>query len=305
MVAIVPNAERTETMNAKASAGVRLVFGIDLHGWEQLMLWALGFAALAAVAVVVTTAAVVVSTRDENARTQAEFEAYRLESAKQIAESQAQAEMARAEASRGSAMAADAQMRAARLNRETAQLQADNLALQTVMLPRNVGIIGINEAPRAAEYFAGVAPFAGTLLVYQVANDPEAQNLANEIAMVLSRFGWRPQQIGRQNDAIPDGVSVAYTTGKPWTKEEPNQPWFAWKNAAEALADALTKAGLAVGDRNVSRYGFQNVRQNMANNLPFFDPPLEGVLLTIGSRPISETIQWIKQGRPAAPSQSK
>ena len=52
-----------------------------------------------------------------------------------------------------------------------------------------------------------------------------------------------------------EGVSVVYATGKPWTKEEPNQPWFEWSKAANVLADALTKAGLSVGEYPVSRSG--------------------------------------------------
>ena len=61
--------------------------------------------------------------------------------------------------------------RVATLNNKTAQLQADNLALQTVLLPRHVGLIGFDRSPPAAEWFAGIAPFAGTELLIQVAND--------------------------------------------------------------------------------------------------------------------------------------
>ena len=41
------------------SEKVRRVFGLDLHSWELVMLWSLGTAAIAAFAVVVSTAAVV------------------------------------------------------------------------------------------------------------------------------------------------------------------------------------------------------------------------------------------------------
>jgi len=51
------------------------LFGLDLNSWEQLMLLSLGLAALAAVAVGVSTASVVFLQRQETARTKQEFEA--------------------------------------------------------------------------------------------------------------------------------------------------------------------------------------------------------------------------------------
>ena len=56
MVAMIPAAESKETEYTAVSSGVRrMLFGLDLHSWEQGMLWSLGLAALAAVAVVVST----------------------------------------------------------------------------------------------------------------------------------------------------------------------------------------------------------------------------------------------------------
>jgi hypothetical protein len=72
----------------------RRVLGLDLNSWEQLMIWALGFAALAAVAVVVSTASVVVLQREETARTKNEFESYKLEAAKDIAGAEERAKIA-------------------------------------------------------------------------------------------------------------------------------------------------------------------------------------------------------------------
>src|SRR5436190_2055452 len=45
--------------------------------------------------------------------------------------------------------------RIASLNNETARLQADNISLQTVLLPRHVGLIGIDQEPPAKKWFAG------------------------------------------------------------------------------------------------------------------------------------------------------
>jgi hypothetical protein len=52
-------AEMVTTENATISVLGRRVFGLDLHSWELVMLWSLGTAAIAAFAVVISTAAVV------------------------------------------------------------------------------------------------------------------------------------------------------------------------------------------------------------------------------------------------------
>jgi hypothetical protein len=183
-------------------------------------------------------------------------------------------------------------------------LRADNLSLQTVLLPRHVGLIGLDSRPKAEEWFAGMERFAGTEVSIQVVPDREAQNLANEIAIVLMKFGLRPQLVDEKQSGVPseqisDGVRVSYPIGKTWTPETQNEPWFKWSAAAEALADALTKAGLGVGDIPVPRAGFLNVTADV-NPGPRFVPPLTGVYLEVGSRPVSLTLQWMAQRRAAA-----
>jgi hypothetical protein len=191
--------------------------------------------------------------------------------------------------------------RIAGLNNDTARLQADNLALQTVLLPRHVGIIGVNERPKAETWFAGMAAFAGVPIVIQPTDDNEARNLAAEITIALAFVGVRASvdenATGLKPSQFSEGVSVAYATGKPWTKEAPNQPWFEWAKAANMLADALTKAGLGVGEAPVQRYGFIPAEDPATVN---FRTIREGVLVYVGQRPVSHTIAWIKQGRPDA-----
>jgi hypothetical protein len=197
--------------------------------------------------------------------------------------------------------------RIADLNNATARLNADNLALQTTLLPRHVGLIGFNESPKAPEWFSSLKQFPGTSLYIQYApDDTEAESLANEIAIVVSRVaGWKFEFVKSDRthvSQIVEGVYVLYPTGKPWTKEEPNQPWFAWHNAAEALADSLTKAGLGVGSYRVSRAGFSNQPPEVIGHAPifspYFNPPISGVYLQVGSRPVAMTVEWIKKGRP-------
>jgi hypothetical protein len=191
----------------------------------------------------------------------------------------------------------------ARLNNDATRLTADNLALQTALLPRHAGLFGLDRAPPASEWFAGIKPYAGTELFIQVTDDKEAKNLAGEIAIIVSRFGWRPVFIDEkrsqlESSKLADGVDVSYPIGKPWTAEEPNQPWIVWSRAAESLANALTAAGLGVGDKPVSRFGFTNQLPQFPGLGAYFDPPIEGVYLQVGARPVAETVEWIKQGRP-------
>jgi hypothetical protein len=189
------------------------------------------------------------------------------------------------------------------LNNQTEKLKADNLALQTVMLPRYIGLVGLDGPAPAQDWFAGLEAFANTRAEIQFAPDSESQNLAKQIFTMLQLKGWHPQLIDEKRsnslNIIP-GVSVSYPIGKPWTAEEPNQPWFGWSKAAEALADSLTRAGLGWGGRPVSRHGFTNERPPIPGMVAYFDPPLAGVYVQVGERTIALTLQWIRQGRPDA-----
>ena len=263
------------------------MLGLSLHGWENSMVVSLiiagGFALLAGAA----TWAVVRLQRIEIEASNKELEKYKIDAAKALESTKADA--ARANES------------SERLRNETARLQADNLALQTALLPRHAGIFGINGPAPADKWFAGMAAFTGVPIVIQPTDDNEARNLASEITIALAFVGVAAiideNATALKPSQFSEGVSVAYATGKPWTKEEPNQPWFEWAKAANVLADALTTAGLGVGEYPVQRSGF----------IPADDPAAwifrtikEGVLVYVGQRPVSHTIAWIKAGRPDA-----
>jgi hypothetical protein len=202
-----------------------------------------------------------------------------------------------------------------RLRNDTARLQADNLSLQTVLLPRSVGLIGFDGPPKATEWFAGFQHWAGIKVLIQVVpGDPEAQNLANEIAIVLSKFGWMPELIDEKRSGVSlhmlEGLSVfSPASYKAWDPKDKAQQVFArLGDAARSLATALTNAGLGVGSYPVSGvHGLNMVvdfppdSEGEAHN-PFhnFSPRLDGVYLQVGSRPVARTLQWIKQGRPDA-----
>jgi hypothetical protein len=195
------------------------------------------------------------------------------------------------------------------LNNETEHLKSDNLALQTVLLPRHVGLFGLDEEPKAKISFSGFERFAGTKILIQVVpRDPEAQNLANEIAKVLSKFGWSPEFTTETRSGISlnlsEGLRV-YSPGsyKAWDEHDPAQKVFSnLGNARVALANALTNAGLGVGEYPVPNgiliVDFPADSDAATSQYGKFSPPLDGIYLQVGSRPVGATVAWIKQGRP-------
>jgi hypothetical protein len=226
----------------------------------------------------------------------------REKSQERIAELSADAEGSRAAIAGANERAAIAAQSAAEANERAAELQAENLALQAALAPRNAGILAVSGPAKANEWFVGLEAFSDTqVLIQAVSDDREANNLAFGIGLALSARGWKSSLITekRSNLApghIREGVSVLYPVKNPRSVDEPNQSWLAWKNAADALAAALTKAHLGVGDLPVSSTGFvENPRMNPLG--PRFDPPLDGVYLQVGPRPIGLTLQWLAQRR--------
>lgn len=88
-------------------------------------------------------------------------------------------------------------------------------------------------------------------------------------------------------------------------KDEVHQTFATLRDAAVSLARALTSAGLGIGSYSVAGTNglimvvdFPPDSEGEAHN-PFrnFSPKLDGVYLQVGSRPVSATVQWIKNGR--------
>lgn len=199
------------------------------------------------------------------------------------------------------------------LNRGTARLQSDNLALQTVLLPRSIGAIGVNQRPPAETWFAGFERWAGIKVLIQVIpGDAEARNLANEIAIVLASRGWRPEFIDEKRSGVSmnlrEGLEIMSPSSfKGYDPKNAEQETFRkLGNAARSLATALTRAGLGVGPYPVSGVNGLNMIVDFPPDSPAaisnpyrnFLPQLDGVYLQVGSRPVTATLQWIKQGRP-------
>lgn len=151
------------------------MWGIDLHGWEQLMLVSLGFAALAAVFVTVTTGAVVRLQKEEAAHSSAELDKYKAASAAEVGRAHEGIEKAKGEAARANESAALANARAAEAQ----------LALEKFKAPRKLSL------EQQAAIVAKIGKFAGQKFDMAVnAGDPEANDLLDTIENILTRAGW-------------------------------------------------------------------------------------------------------------------
>jgi hypothetical protein len=188
-----------------------------------------------------------------------------------------------------------------RLNNNTARLQAENLELQGVMLPRRLSIIGHNEAPKAPTQFAGIRVFAGTEAWIQVAPDDEAQTLANDVVFILTWAGWKPRYVDESISHVPsrqlsEGIRVLTPDIEAAPHTKLNDPQAILGRAGDALASAFTNAGLGIRDIPVSHAYLSNKR-DFLSMLPYFDPPLTAVFVEVGPRPIAMTLRLMERDR--------
>jgi hypothetical protein len=229
-------AENTPIPVTTFARKVRRVFGLDLHSWEQVMIWSLGFAALAAIAVVVSTAWVVVLQRDETTRATAELEAYKIEAGKEaneahkrIVELQTESEKARAAIAGADERAKVAEQRAAEANLEIERLKT----------PRS---ISAEQQHRIADKLKTVAspPFS-----FVVMQEPDPLALMGEITATLTEAGWKRvpylltsggMTYGDEN--TPSYGSIASLTGLVVSFPEARQA--EWEPPASTLSELRT-----------------------------------------------------------------
>jgi hypothetical protein len=183
-------------------------------------------------------------------------------------------------------------------------ITADVLDLERAMRPRSVGSIGFDGPAPADTWFAGIQQFAGMHVAIQPEpNDREAIHLAEELAFVLARFGWRPDVIGPTRSHVShmqDGIRVMYPSLAHWNFKKQGPPPFApWANASQVLANDLTKAGLGIGDLPVNQVGWITDDASPQFNIGIkFAPPLKGVYVQVGPRPVAAALARIAQRHP-------
>ncbi len=227
----MPTTESADAANMNASAIVNL-FGIGLHSWEQAMLWALGFAALAAVAVVVTTAAVVTLQKLEAEASERRFETYKVKAGKETAQANATAETAKKDAATANEGAEIARREAAE-----ARLQLERLKSPRTLGPdRQAFVAAAVTAFKGQRYFAAITQGADDGIAFW-----------ESLYAALDKAGWVyvPLPPGSPGMGTPlAGVPIAAMPGVE-IRFDPAER-IKLESAALALGNALHVDGMVV-----------------------------------------------------------
>jgi hypothetical protein len=164
--------------NASFSKRVRLMLGLSLHAWENVMVLFLGVAAIAAAFVGISTYAVVQLQKQEAADAKKEFDAYKLTVEGQVSD-------AKKEGIEAGKTAGNAVLRAAELEKEAA-----NARLQTEQIKAVVAWRTIPPAV-AAELERILAEKPGSVNLRWMDGDPEAMFLAIQFSQILAKAKWQ------------------------------------------------------------------------------------------------------------------
>lgn len=200
-VAMTSSDEMTTIENTILSRKVRRMLGLDLDAWNSLMLWSLGFAALAACAVVVSTAATIKLQKLSGEQTKLEFERYKLGVAAQVAD-------AKREGIQAGEKAGNAMLRAAELEKEAANAQLETEKIKAVVAWRTIPSTNSSDLEKA------LAVKPGAVNLRYTDGDPEALFLAIQFSQILAKANWNvaPGAIKPAN-AIVFGISLPDATG--------------------------------------------------------------------------------------------
>jgi hypothetical protein len=195
----------------------RVIWGLSLHGWEEVMRFSLALAGVFALIVGVSTYFVVTLQREEIAASRDEFERYKLDAGAKIS-------AANAEAASASQNAAQAQ-----------------LALEKLKAPR------LLSANAVATLSTQMRSFPRTPVAYGVFQDPESIALLEQLSGALLSAGWIEQAWNSGGDVLltrgsRPGVGFTYVTGVYVQADQSHVTDFG--PIITALAKLLTDAGI-------------------------------------------------------------
>jgi len=207
------NVTRTQTITVRIAAAemaqipktifssrVRRMLGLDLHGWEQAMLVSLGFAALAAIAVVAATAAVIRLQRAESNTAKQELDIYKVDAAAKVAAAEAAGKAASAEAAK-----AQAEIEEAKARQREAELKLEQLRER--IRPRRIN------GAQFVKILEGKPKIPVEILF--VRDDPDCFQLSMQIRDVLKQAKWdvkEPRAI-ESTDMTPRVAQYTSTMG--------------------------------------------------------------------------------------------
>jgi hypothetical protein len=176
------------------------MWGFDLHGWETTMLVSLGFAAVAAIAVVIATTVVVRLQHVEAEDAKRELEAYKANATAKISSAEAVGQAAKAEVAM-----AQAQIEEAKARQKEAELKLEQLRER--MRPRSI------KGERFLNILAG-RPRAPVEILF-VKDDPDCFQLSMQIRDYLKQADWQvaePRAI-ESSDLVPRLSKYTSTMG--------------------------------------------------------------------------------------------
>lgn len=166
-----------------------MIWGLSLHGWEDVMRASLAIAGLFGLIVGLATWFVVKLQREELAASKQELDLYKIDAGERIAAANAAGEAAKADAAAANARALEAQA-------ELAKLKS----------PRSLS------PEQQRRLVVALSPFAGQKYSFNVFADPEPINLMRLIDTVLKSAGWI--RIGSQvGDIEIEGAGTANNSG--------------------------------------------------------------------------------------------
>lgn len=177
------NNAATASMADSRKVRRRVVLGLSLPGWENVMVLSLVFAGLFGTAAAVATYWVVQLTRDENRVQAEELEEYKAGATERVADLTATAEQLRKDTAVANARAAEAELK-------TAELEAK-------MAPRSLS------EDQKATLVRALKPFAGQKVQVQSSNgNSEARRFSDVFRQVFVDSGWL---------LAGEGVNVIFT----------------------------------------------------------------------------------------------
>jgi len=172
-----------------------MIWGLSLHGWEDVMRASLAIVGVAGVIVGLATFFVVKLQREEIAASKDEFERYKIS--------------AKAESDNVTADAAKANERAATLEKQAAELKAANLALEAKVAPRR---LSGDQKSKILSALSGAVPLP--IAVVSRLMDAEGRDFAEDLASLFESLHWPVSRDGSWTQS-DKGVFIAMVDPNP------------------------------------------------------------------------------------------
>jgi hypothetical protein len=172
-----PMHEMVQRKRENFSKKVSRMFGLSLDIWNNIMVFALGIAAVAAIIVGISTFVIIKMQKAEAIASEAAFDEYKFGVAAQVAE-------AKKEGIEAGKTAGNALVRAAELEKEAASARLETEKLKQVVAWRTLS------PSEAAALESNLAAHPGSVNLRYTDGDPEALFLAIQISDILAKAKW-------------------------------------------------------------------------------------------------------------------